>query len=151
MILASSPACGNDCTRGSSALAASAAVLMVVIPCLNSTVAVVMMMNHCASSADAIPTSVSILMLRMNLRGSSGWPFLSEGILLATSSSTSSDACQKNIYGEIDVPKTPVMMKKKAKVGSICGTAVAYRISFHGCFTMNVVAGYESSASARNF
>jgi hypothetical protein len=83
-----------------------------------------------------MPNALSKRIARMN--------FLEMPGLLSSpasiSSSTSSDACQKNMYGEIVVPATPTRMKRNSKFMLICGRKVARRIVPHGSCTMNTTA-----------
>jgi len=85
-------------TSGSSARAASAAVLMLVTPAPWSTVPVSTMMNHIVTCDATMPPALSARISRSDLLA--GRP---------ASSSTSCEVCQKNMYGLMVVPMTPVM------------------------------------------
>ena len=54
---------------------------------------------------------------------------------LARCSSTSSEACQKNRYGLMVVPKIATMAVSDALVSETRGRKVALRTSVHGIFT----------------
>ena len=105
--LAMRPACGNDLTSGSIALAASAALATFFTPCALSTVAATTTMNHAMTFEMIIPAALSTRILRAS-------PALLKGrrrCLSCSTSSTSCDASQKKRYGEIVVPRTAVSMK----------------------------------------
>ena len=52
-------------------------------------------------------------------------------------SSASSDACQKNMYGLIVVPKIATSISVKSRVHDSCGTKVAAATSPQGMWTLN--------------
>ena len=66
---------------------------------------------------------------------------------IPASSSTSWEACQKNRYGEIVVPRMPTMVETYSGDHSRCGTRVAFTTSFHGGRTRNAQATYEKRTS----
>src|SRR5881398_2109471 len=61
-------------------------------------------------------------------------------------SSTSSEACQKNKYGLIVVPKIATMVVSMDDVQWIDGTNVARATSAHGICTTNPMPTYPNSA-----
>ena len=95
------------------------------------------MMHHVAICADSIPKKLSSRSRFRNCLVILGFPAWIKPLL--RSSSTSSEASQKNIYGEIVVPITPVMMKKNEALNSMCGINVAFRTVTHGTWTRNTV------------
>ena len=140
--LGKKPAFGKLCTSGASAFAASAAVATFVTPPPCNTVAPTMMMHHVTKFEINIPKKVSKRMFLMNdfvtgFFASAACSYWST----SRSSSTSSDACQKNIYGEIVVPATPTRINRNAKLNWMCGKNVACRIAPHGSCTKNTVTG----------
>jgi hypothetical protein len=98
VVWAISPEWGKVRTSGSSARAASAAVLIEVTCAVCSTVAAVMMMNQVVAWEKNLPTALSVRRSRSDRLAFRPW-----------FSSTSCEACQKNMYGVMVVPTTAVI------------------------------------------
>ncbi|MDD3932665.1 MAG: hypothetical protein PHP55_02295 [Methanoculleus sp.] len=99
---------------------------MVVIPLACRVAAVVTMMKNMIIWEKNIPMTVSRFILTIPRLVTQGLLAPMSGIRpSATSSSTSSDACQKNRYGEIVVPRIATMLSRKAAEISMCGISVA--------------------------
>src|SRR5207249_2675884 len=123
-----SPAAGNVLTRGCRALAAWSAVWISVIPRVWRLPAVVVIMAHITSWDNAIPIITSDLMNEISFLEIIGelltLLLISLILCLATSSSASSEACQKKAYGVKVAPNIATNTIAKAGVNSKCGIIV---------------------------
>jgi len=117
--LAMRPALGKLRTSGSSAFAPSAAVSTFVMPCAASTVAATMMMHHVATSEDSMPRKLSHRRRRMNDFVGFAAPSFDQMFFLFLLPPL--PTLPEEQYGEIVVPRTPVIIKRNAKLSCTCG------------------------------
>ena len=103
---------------GRSASAACLVVSMSWRPARNSVEAVARMMKNCTTLENVMPAMTSS---RASASSASVAPRRRP---IAFSASTSCDACQKNKYGEIVVPRIATVVVMYADDHSICGTTV---------------------------
>src|SRR5437870_9419697 len=81
----------------------------------------------------------------------SPWSLISLTFPSYTSSSASSEACQKNRYGDIVVPKRATNIIAKPALNCTCGTTLAANISSHLPLTIRAVITYANKNSVRYF
>ena len=128
--------------RGWSALAACCAVCTCVIPWRFSTAALVAMMQNITIWLNAMPvvTSTRAARISVSLTGVR-WR------RSARSTSTSDDACQKNRYGLIVVPRMATMAASHRALSSTCGTMPPTSTLRASGWTTKSVMTYAKSAS----
>src|SRR5215471_3158183 len=121
------------------------------MPCEWKTTAAVNNMKNATAFETAMPNHVSVSMRLScsSLCSGANLSGISPGSSLC--SSTSSDACQKNRYGLIGVPKIATTVMSIVGVQSMEGTNVARATSFHGISTTNATPTYPNSARQSHF